>query len=503
MKTDVLFINPNSAVTNYQGLSSKYSAIEPPTWALLLAESVRSVGFNPKILDCDAERLDDVEATRRVIDIMPRLVLFVVYGQNPNSSTSNMSGALALANNIKQVISLPVAFVGAHVAAVPLEVLSEPSVDIVFLNEGVYALRNLLSSDLSLDLPNIKGIGYKVSNSAMLNDPETTVPQDKMDQDLPGYAWDLLPKRFAPLDLYRSHYWHSNFSDVDRSPFAAIYTSLGCNFKCDFCMINIINRTDNRPGISAADSAFMRFWSVDWVIKQLKILKELGVRHVRLNDEMFFLNKKYYVPLLERIISEDLNFNFWAYARCDSVREEMLPLFKNAGINWLALGIESGSYEIRREISKGSFKSIDVRELIRNIEDQGISVIANYIFGLPGDTYESMNSTLDMAIELNTDMINMYPCQPLPGSPMHAKMLMRGFKNRSFSEYSFYSYDSRPLPTESLTSGQIVAFRDMAWEKYMSNENYLSKVEKKFGSTERRNIERLLEIKLKRRGDAE
>jgi len=67
-----------------------------------------------------------------------------------------------------------------------------------------------------------------------------------MDEDLPGYAWDLLPYREKPLDPYRAHFWHTQFDHAIRIPFVAIYTSLGCNFGCDFCMINIVNRGDNR-----------------------------------------------------------------------------------------------------------------------------------------------------------------------------------------------------------------------------------------------------------------
>ena len=95
-----------------------------------------------------------------------------------------------------------------------------------------------------------------------------------MDVDLPGYAWDLLPYKVKPLDLYRAHFWHAEFDHEKRTPFAAIYTSLGCNFSCNFCMINIVNRIDNTDGINAAHSKGMRFWSVDWVNRELK--KTLG-----------------------------------------------------------------------------------------------------------------------------------------------------------------------------------------------------------------------------------
>ena len=78
---DLLLINPDSSAKAYQGLSEVYSAIEPPTWSLLLAESCRSKGFSVEILDCDAERLSLKEATDRVNKSSARLVVFVVYGQ--------------------------------------------------------------------------------------------------------------------------------------------------------------------------------------------------------------------------------------------------------------------------------------------------------------------------------------------------------------------------------------------------------------------------------------
>jgi len=99
---DILFINSSSALQAYQSLSENFSAIEPPTWSLLLAESCRSKNFSVSILDCDAEKLSHFESLRRIEEINPKLLLFVVYGQNPNSGTINMSGALSLANFIRE-----------------------------------------------------------------------------------------------------------------------------------------------------------------------------------------------------------------------------------------------------------------------------------------------------------------------------------------------------------------------------------------------------------------
>ena len=97
MKTDVLFVNPGNPRAIYQGLAEDFSAIEPPTWALLLAESVRSVGYRPAILDVNAERLSVSDAVNKIQATQARLICFVIYGQNPNSGTVNMSGAVAIA----------------------------------------------------------------------------------------------------------------------------------------------------------------------------------------------------------------------------------------------------------------------------------------------------------------------------------------------------------------------------------------------------------------------
>jgi len=498
---DVLLVNPDSSAKAYQGLAAVYSAIEPPTWALLLAEACRCKGFGAAILDCDAERLTLDASLQRIQEHNPRLVLFVVYGQNPNSGTTSMIGALALARALKaEHPQTPTGFVGSHTSALPREVLAHACVDFVLLNEGVYALQSLLKSNLKTELSNLKGIGFKKDGATVLNAPERVVPQALMDVDMPGYAWDLLPYKNRPLDLYRSHFWHANFDHSQRTPFAAIYTSLGCNFRCNFCMINIINRTDNGDHVSAADSRGMRFWSGEWVVRQMKKLADLGVKTLRISDEMFFLNKNGYEPILNRLVSEDYGFSMWAYSRVDTVREEALSLFKRAGVNWLALGVEAGNQKIRQEVSKGSFKEINIRDVFSTIHKHDINIISNYIFGFPDDNFQTMQQTLDLAVELNTEMANMYPCQALPGSPMyHTAKNNQWDLPSEFEGYAFLSYESQPLPTKHVSAADVLRFRDNAWHTYFTNGKYLDLIERKFGKPQRSNIEDMAKIKLKRK----
>lgn len=501
-RLDVLFVNPDASFQVYQELGKNFSAIEPPTWALLLAQSCRAKGFGVGILDCGAERLTLDNSVKRISEANPRLVCFVMYGQNPNSGTASMAGAELLGNQLKREHpEYMTCFVGSHVSALPKEVLALSSVDVVLLNEGVYALHNLLRTDLSgSSLEKVRGIGYKKDGMPILNMPERVVPHERMDIDLPGYAWDLLPRRETPLDLYRAHFWHAGFNHNLRTPFAAIHTSLGCTFRCDFCMVNIVNRVKNADDVSAGDSPGMRFWSPGFILGELEKLASLGVETVRISDEMFFLNRRYFEPLVQGIVDRGLKFRFWAYSRVDTVQPRYLDLFRQAGIGWLALGVEAGNQSVRKEISKGSFKDVNIREVVKTVRDHNINVIANYIFGLPEDSRATMQETLDLALELNTEMANMYACMALPGSPLYVEAKRSGIAlPNSYAGYGFLSYESQPLPTKYCTAAEVVRFRDDAWKKYFSNPDYLVLVESRFGAEERRNVEAMSRITLRRK----
>jgi radical SAM superfamily enzyme YgiQ (UPF0313 family) len=498
---DVIFVSPDSSFQAYQALSKDFSAIEPPTWGLLLAQSCRAKGFGVAILDCGAEQLSAEDSAKRIAEANPRLVCMVVYGQNPNSGTTNMIGATALAQLLKQQHpGYTICFVGSHTSALPMEVLALDCVDLILLNEGVYALHNLLQTDLKTDLVKVKGIGHKQNGVPVLNPPEHVVPQDRMDIDLPGYAWDLLPYRHRPLDLYRAHFWHAEFNHSFRTPFAAIYTSLGCKFKCDFCMINIVNRVDNADGVVASHSPNMRFWSPGFIIGEFEKLAQLGVETLRISDEMFFLNKRYFEPLLQLIVERGLKLRMWSYSRIDTVQPHYLDLFRRAGIGWLALGVEAGNQMIRHEVSKGSFKDVNIRQVAQTIREHGLNIISNYIFGFPEDTQETMQQTLDLAIELNSEMANMYPCQALPGSSLYYLARTNGWPLPDApAGYGFLSYESQPMPTRHCSAADVLRFRDNAWQKYFTNPDYLSLVERKFGLEQRRNVQAMASIPLRRK----
>ena len=504
---DCCFLTTENSKKSYQNLSNTYSAIEPPTWSLLLAESARSKGFKVNILDANAEKLDPASILLRLKEINPRILCLVVYGQNVNAGTANMSGAIFISNYLKKNnFKSPICIIGSHVQALPIETLKkEKSIDFVFTNEAVYALRNVLKlfDFTSQSLSTVKGIAFRKGEEIIMSPPEKVVATKDMDNDLPGYAWDLLPFKKEPFDLYRSPLWHAEYDLSKRTPYASIQTSLGCMFGCNFCMINLINRNDNDEIGVASNYSNMRFWSTDFIIKEIDKLLSMGVKTIRIVDEMFLLNPKYYVPLCEKLAerNKDDTLRIWSYSRIDTVkRPEILKLIRKAGIKWLALGIESADKTVRLEVDKGKFEDVDVRKVIEKVHDADINVMANYIYGLPGDTKETIEKTFNLSLELCTAGWNTYPAMALPGSQLYKDSIENNVKlPETYEGYSFHSYETLPLPTETLSPEEIVSLRDEAFIKYHTNKNFLELIKKKFGLQAANNIIEMTKTKLKRK----
>ena len=499
---DILFVHSNASKAIYQDLAKQHSAIEPPIWAAMLANSIRTVGYDACILDAEAERIDYLQTAQRIVEAKPRIVCFVVYGQQPSASSQNMEGATATCSELKDLLpNVFTVFVGGHVAALPQETLqNEPSIDAVCQNEGVYTLRDLLAvdhlDDLTL-LKKVRGLVFRdTSGEIFTNAPAPIVPSDRLEIDLPGMAWDLLPS----INSYRTAGWHSWSNDNEREPFAALYTSLGCPYRCSFCMINIINRTQSNQTITSADSNIYRRWSPEFVIRQFDYLASLGVRNIKIADELFVLNPNHFLRICKMIQERGYDFNIWAYSRVDTCKPEYLESLSKAGVKWLGLGIENPNEVLRKDIHKDGYLDVRVVDIIHLIREAGINVGGNYIFGLPHDTLESMNETLSFALENMTEMANFYCAMAYPGSPLHLRARqLKVSLPQTYTGYSQHSYDCLNMSNDNLTAAEILGFRDFAWQKYHTDPRYLDLLSTRFGSTTRKDVEKTATIKLKRK----
>ncbi len=473
---DVLFINPGDLRQTYQDLGDELCAVEPPALAGLLANHVRLKGASAAIIDGPAYGMSaDGVAEEVVRKHAPVLVVLVVYGFQPSASTQNMPAAGAVARAIrKRRPDLPLLMTGTHPAALPERTLREEAVDFVCDREGPATIMGVLAALKS------GGAGLGAVPSLWRRDGGNILPPASheplitdLDAELPGVAWDLLP-----MDRYRAHNWHC-FDDVGgRKPYAAIHTSLGCPYKCSFCCIN-----------TPFGKSSYRMWSPDAVAREIDLLVGThGIRNIKFVDEMFVLNEPHVMGICDRLIERGHDLNIWAYARVDTVKPHMLGRMRKAGIRWLALGIESGSKHVRDGASK-ALRNEDIVGVVRLIQAAGIHVIGNYIFGLPDDDRASMRATLDLAKELNCEFANFYSAMAYPGSALFHEAARRGWAlPGAWSGFSQHSRDCQPLPTESLSAAEVLAFRDDAFHEYFAHPAYLAMVEKTFGAATRAHI---------------
>jgi radical SAM superfamily enzyme YgiQ (UPF0313 family) len=477
-KPDVVLINPRSRTQVYQGLGDELAAIENPVWAGLMATFVRKQGLSAEIIDAEADELTPAQVAERVVDLDPVLSVVVVYGHQPSASTQIMPASGATAQAIKDAApSQKVLMVGGHVAALPARTLEEEACDFVAGGEGLFTIvdlaRALKASPSHPELSKVRGLWYR-ENGKMAATASPPLLQN-LDEEMPGVAWDLLP-----MQKYRAHNWHC-FGDLERQPYAAIYTTLGCPYHCTFCCIQAPFKSGEKElGLKETANSY-RYWSPKLVGDELEKLAGMGVRNVKIADEMFVLNKKHVLAICDEIISRKLDFNIWAYARIDTVKEGMLPKLKQAGFNWLAFGIEAANSRVQADVDK-RFDEEDVYDTVAKTKAAGINIIGNFIFGLPEDDEASMRETLDMALRLNCEFANLYSAMAYPGSPLYNMALLQNWElPERWSGYSQHSVDSKPLRTKYLTSAEVLKFRDEAFQTYFQAPSFLNMVREKFG----------------------
>jgi radical SAM superfamily enzyme YgiQ (UPF0313 family) len=452
----------------------------------MIASHVRTRGFNPEILDCEAMGYTDDEAMHHISRMKPRLVAFGMYGQQPSASAQNMAGATRLARLIKSKMpDTMILMFGIYPSALPHQVLQDhPEIDFVCTGEGVYTISDLLGSYRVIPLKDIKGLAFRTPDGIIINPPSKQVDQKDLEHDLPGVAWDLLPMR-----QYRTALWHAYSNNGDRRPYASLYTSLNCPHMCSFCCIS-----------SPFGGGGFKYWSPEFIINELGKLADMGVVNIKFADEMWLLRPDHFLRTCELIIARGYKFNIWAYARVDTIKAHPLDTLKKAGVNWLALGIESANSRVRKDVYKGRFGDTDIPDVVAKIRDAGINVIGNYIFGLPEDDHASMQETLDLAIDMCTEEANFYSAMAYPGSALHKQAIKDGWQlPTAYAGYSQHSYYTHPLPTKYCTAAEVLAFRDRAWQIYHTNPKYQSMILDKFGTRVHADLVASTKIKLTRK----
>lgn len=358
-----------------------YSAIEPPLWAGLIASH-----YKADILDAEAMNLSLDDTVQAIKESRHTDVVIVVMGNNPSvSSTPKMEIAGKLADRL---YGLDVALTGIH----PLATVGQH--------------------------------------------PYSTLHNPF--EGFPMQPWDKLP-----MSLYRAHAWHC-LDGSPRSPYASIYTSLGCPFDCYYC--NIHTLYGDRQ---------VRYRPIEDIIKEVDILTgKYKVRNIKIWDELFALNENRVLEICcDAFLLSDVNI--WAYARLDTITEPMLHFMSLTGFKWLAYGFEN--------VKDPKFIS-RAEDVICMTREAGINIIANFMFGLPGTTVEDDIASVEFAKKHLFEFVNFYDAKPYPGSQWYRDIQA----SQNWQDYNQY--------------GKVSDFRKKALIEYFSNPAYLKKIQDKWGN---------------------
>ena len=485
-RPDILIIKPGSQKQIYGELSAyKLTAIEPPLWAAIWASYLRDLGYAVELLDAELDNLSYQETAEYISNTKPILAVVMVSGTNPSASTMNMTGAGKILEITSEIApGVRTMFGGLHPSALPERTMNEERCDFVCQGEGFYTLPRLidaLKSGLNYNFKTIAGLWWRDEKDIIGN---SSAPLMENLDSLSMPAWDLLP-----LERYRAHNWHCFDRIEARQPYAVLYTSLGCPFKCSFCCINAFFGRNT-----------IRYRDLDRVLNEIDYLvQKRGVRNIKIMDEMFAMNEKRVAALCDRIIQHGHDLNLWVYARVNTVTRPMLEKMKLAGVNWVAYGFESGSRRVIQDVAKG-YRIEDVMKVVEMTYDIGMHICGNYIIGLPEDDYGSIRETIGLMLEINSEWANIYSAMAYPGSLLFDIAQKKGWPLPSTWEcYSQYSYECLPLATNYLSGGQVLAFRDYAFNIYYDNPAYLSKVRRIFGENTFKHIVEMSKKHLQRK----
>ena len=475
---DLLLVNPGNRISQF-GNVSEYATVAQPLGIAMLANFLREKGYSIDLFDAEVHNLGPREAVDEILKYNPRAVGLTAF-------TTKMTAAGKIMSILKEVSPDIITLVGGHhVSAVPRKTLEEESVDFVIQGEGYVPLLRLIKilkegkNPRGFKIPGLHyhSEGFK-KGSIISNPPEELI---RKLEKLPSPAWDLLP-----MEKYKAHHWQT-WGRGNQNSFGLVFSSLGCPFSCEFCSVNVVY---GKRG--------SRFLTPEQFVEQIdNLVENYGTEHIEIIDDTFTLNTKRVIKISELIADRGYNINMWCFARTDRTDPEMLSKMKKAGINWVFMGLESGSDKTLLKNSKKQNQN-QIRSAVKKIKDAGIYLGGNFIFGLPGDTHESMQETLDLALELNSEWANFFIPMAYPGTKIYEDALGKGILPRYWEQYGFFAPNAVPLPTSKLNSEEIITFRDKAFDTFFGSSNYQNMIEEKFGSEIKKYITQMLTKKLDR-----
>ena len=286
--------------------------------------------------------------------------------------TMNFDAAVRILRTSKQIDPDIVTVCGGpHASFEATEALTHHHhLDVIVIGEGEQTLLDLVRCvEKKKSFEPVAGIAYREGNRV-----HRTIARPPVDiNSLPLPARHLLPLgRYKALGLPLT-----------------LTTSRGCPYKCSFC----IGRKMGGPAV--------RYREPKRVVDELEQIASLGFNQVNIADDLFTANHRHCRDICDEILRRGLSIKWTAFARVDTVSEEVLLKMKAAGCKAVSFGVESANPGILKTIRKG----ISPRQVVEAVNlclDTEITPYASFILGLPGETSETLQQTVQFARDLQS-----------------------------------------------------------------------------------------------------
>jgi radical SAM superfamily enzyme YgiQ (UPF0313 family) len=384
MKT--LFINPNP----YYASGINKGTIYPPIGMIYISTILNQNNFESRVIDAN------------MLDMSNKKILNLISSENPETigiSANVVTGiaALELSKLIKEEFKDKTLIAGGpQPTTLPETFLSD--FDIVVRGEGEKTFLEIVKNK---KLASINGITFKIGKKIVHNKPVELI---KNLDEIPFPDYHLLE---PSLKKYKCR--------ARKLPVAPIVTSRGCPYQCIYCNKSIFGYT-------------YRYRSPKNIIEEIDyLINQFDIKQIDILDDNFTLVPKNTEEVLGMIIKRKYNItiNCQNGIRADTLTREIIHKMKLAGIFKVGIGIESGNKEILQKIKK-QLDLFKVKQVIKWFREEGIITHGFFMIGLPWDTKETMQETIDFAIESNPDIANFMITIPFPGTSLYSYIQNNG-----------------------------------------------------------------------------
>jgi radical SAM superfamily enzyme YgiQ (UPF0313 family) len=418
---------PSAMEERYGALAGAGSSV-PNLGLLMLAATTRRAGHEPLVLDAGACGLASEEFMRLALEFSPDVI-------GLTTTTLEVGAVARIAEELKKHLpKVRILIGGPHISATPDETMQRfPVFDVAVLGEGEETLTELFAVFATGgEIGSVRGI--VVREGDLLRHTGHRPYMADLDQ-LPLPAWDLLegfPRKFSPPAF-----------KTRKLPAASLVTSRGCPNQCIFCDRSVFG-------------ASCHGYSADYVIQMIQELyHRYGVREISFEDDTFVTFKQRLVDICNRLIELNLDLSWSCLGRVNHVTAENLALMKQAGCWQISFGIESGSQEILKNIRKNV--TLDqIRRAVALCDEVGILSKGFFIVGHPGETQDTLRTTIDFALELPLSDISVNMLTPFPGTELYERAAEFGRFDPDWSKMNMLNTVFVPygLSEENLVNAQ-------------------------------------------------